>query len=225
MPHAGPHMLDYDLAHVLGAGVLLFSFAQLYQRRVIAMANAYAAQSVLLAAAAFWQGWVQGATELYVTGALTLIAKGLLIPLALHWIVRRLDAQRSIDPVLGVFPTMAIGVAMVTLAILVILPMTISAAALAREDLALALSVVLLGLLAMITRRTVLPQVVGFLSLENGLILAAIGVVGMPLLVELSIAVLVLVATAVFGLLVRRMRERFASLELHHLDRVGGAQR
>jgi hydrogenase-4 component E len=107
----------------------------------------------------------------------------------------------------------------------VVLPTTLESQTLTREDLALALSVVLLGLLMMITRRNALTQVVGFLSLENGLILAAVGVEGMPLVVELSVAALVMVAFIVFGVFFFRIRERFDSLELRHLDRVGDANR
>jgi len=96
---------------------------------------------------------------------------------------------------------------------------------LTREDLSLALSVVLLGQLMMITRQTALTQVVGFMSIENGLILGAVGVRGMPLVVELSVAVLVMVGAVVFGLFFFRIRERFESLDDSHLDRVGGAHR
>jgi len=93
---------------------------------------------------------------------------------------------------------------------------------LTREDLALALSVVLLGLLMMITRRTALTQTIGFLSMENGLMLAAVGMTGMPLVMEFSSAFLVMLAFIVFGLFLFRIRERFDSLDVHHLDRVGG---
>jgi hydrogenase-4 component E len=77
----------------------------------------------------------------------------------------------------------------------------------------------------MITRRNALTQVVGFMSLENGLILAAVGVAGMPLVVELAVAFLVMVAFIVFGVFFFRIRERFESLDLHHLDLVSEAER
>jgi hydrogenase-4 component E len=120
---------------------------------------------------------------------------------------------------------MALGVALVALAILVVLPTTVNDKVLTREDLALALSVVLLGLLVMINRRTALTQVIGFLSMENGLILAAISVAGMPLVVELAFAILVMLVAVVFGVFFFRIRERFESLDVGHLDRVGGAHR
>jgi hydrogenase-4 component E len=89
----------------------------------------------------------------------------------------------------------------------------------------MALSVVLMGLLVMITRRSALTQVIGFMSLENGLLLAAVGLDGMPLVLELSLAVLVLLVFVVFGVFFFRIREQFDSLDVSHLDRVGGAQR
>jgi hydrogenase-4 component E len=217
--------IDYDLAHLLGGAMLVLSFGLLYQRRVTAVINIYAVQAVMLAAAAAWQGWVQDSAHLYATAAIALVAKGVAIPLALHRIVRRLRIQRAVDPALGVFPSMVLGVALVTLAILVVLPTTIMSKTLTREDLAVALSVVLMGLLVMITRRSALTQVIGFMSLENGLILAAVGLDGMPLVLELSLAVLVLLAFVVFGVFFFRIREQFDSLDVSHLDRVGGAQR
>jgi hydrogenase-4 component E len=223
--HLGYGVLGYDLSHMLGGAVLVLSFGLLYQRRITAVVNTYAMQAVVLAAAAAWQGWVQESWHLYVTALIALGAKGVAIPLALHNIVRRLHIHRAIETALGVFPSMALGVALVALAILVVLPTTATSQTLSREDLMLALSVVLLGLLVMITRRTALTQVIGFMSLENGLILAAVGVQGMPLVVELSVAVLVMLAAAVFGVFFFRIRERFDSLDISHLDRVGSALR
>ncbi len=225
MEHIGFGAFSYDLAHLLGAVVLVLSFALLSQARVTSVINTYALQAWALAAAAGWQGWVQHAPHLYITAALALFAKGIVIPIALHGIVTRLRISRGIDTALGIFPTMALGVMLVALSILVVLPTTIQSQALTREDLATALSVVLLGLLMMISRRTALTQVIGFMSLENGLILAAVGVEGMPLVVELSVAVLVLVAFVVFGVFFFRIRAQFDSLEIRHLDRVGGAHR
>lgn len=218
--------LPYDVAHLLGGAVLLLSFVLLYQRRIGAVINAFAAQGALLAAAAAWQGWVQGAAGLYVTALIALLAKTVLIPLALRALVRRLNLHRTVETALGIGPSLIAGVALVGLAILVVLPATAGAArVLAREDLALALSVVLLGMLTMITRRNAITQVIGLMSLENGLILAAVGVAGMPLVVELSTAALVLVVFVVAGVFVFQIRERFDSLDLAYLESHRGERR
>ena len=223
---AGFGELAYDTAHLLDGAALALSFVLLYQRRIVAVITTYAVQAWVLAAAAFWQGHVQAAPEIYATGVITLAAKGVAIPLALHRIVRRLGAHREVETALGIFPSMALGFFCVLLAVLGVLPATAATQhVVAREDLAMALSVVLLGLVTMTTRRNAITQAVGFLSIENGLILAALGAPGMPMVMEMSVAVLVLIAVIVFGLFFFRIRERFDSLDLTHLDRITGLHR
>lgn len=210
--------LPYDVAHLLAGLVLLCSFALLYQRRAEALLGALALQGALLAAAAAWQGASQGAPQLYLTALIALVAKGALIPLALARIMRRLGMEGEVEPALAIGPTMILGVALVALALLVALPAASGAGALAREDLGVALAVALLGVLMMITRRNAVSQVVGLMSLENGVVLAAVGVAGMPLVVELSTAGLVLVVAVVAGLFATRLRERFQSLDTEALE-------
>ncbi|HYE50256.1 MAG TPA: hydrogenase-4 component E [Azospirillaceae bacterium] len=212
--------IGYDTAHLLGALVLLTSFALLSQRRLSALISAFALQSALLAAAAAWQGLIQDSPHLFVTAAIALLLKAVAIPLALRRVMERFGIQRAAEPALGVGPTLVAGVSLVTLSLLLVIPTTAASAALTREDLALALSVVLLGLLMMITRRNAIGQVVGFMSLENGLILAAVGVKGMPLVVEMSVAFAVMVAFIIFGIFFFQIRERFDSLDLRRLDDV-----
>ena len=217
--------IGYDVAHLLGGGVLLLSFVLLYQRRIGAVINAFAMQGALLALAAAWAAHAQSAPGLYVTAVLAMAAKGVLIPLALHGIVRRLDLHRTVETALGIGPSLVAGVALVALSILVVLPATEGVRALARENLALALSVVLLGMLMMISRRNAISQVIGLLSLENGLILAAIGVGGMPLVVELSTAALVLMIAVVAGVFAFQIRERFDTLDTGSLEEHRGERR
>ncbi|MES2713554.1 MAG: hydrogenase-4 component E [Pseudomonadota bacterium] len=211
--------LGYDIAHLLGGGVLLLSFMLLYQRRLAAVINVFAMQGVLVALAAIWQGIVQDAPGLFLTAAIAFAAKAVLIPLALRAVLRRLHMEGSAEPALGIGASMIGGVMLVALAILVVLPATAGTHALAREDLALALSVVLLGMLMMISRRNALAQVIGLMGVENGLLLAAIGAAGMPLVVELSTAALVLMLAVVAAVIALVMRERLESLDtqaLHH---------
>ena len=214
--------LEFDIAHTLSTSVLLLSFALLYQRRLAGVLEAFALQAFLVAAAAAWQAYTQDAPHLFVTAAIALTFKGLVIPIALLRIVRRLNIHRSIETVLGVNLTLLAGVGLVALSIVLVFPVTAGSGALTRENLALALSIVLLGLLMMITRRNAVTQVVGFMSLENGLILAAVGVKGMPLVVEMSIAFSVLIAFIVFGMFIFRIRERFDTLDLQYLERFRG---
>jgi hydrogenase-4 component E len=142
------------------------------------------------------------------------------VPLALHRITRRVDVRRGVETALGTAPSLALGVAMVGLAILVVTPIAPTAGAPTQEALSLALSVVLLGLLVMTTRRTALTIVIGFLSLENGLALAATGVAGVPLVLELTAALLVLAAMLVAGIALLHVHDRLGGLSLTGLDRL-----
>jgi hydrogenase-4 component E len=213
---------SYELAHLLGATMLMAGFGLLYQRRLYAVLNTFAFQAFALAAAAAWQAHVQNAPHLYVTAGIALVFKAMLVPFALHWLVDKLGIHRSVDTALSVGWSMIVGVVLVALSILLVLPVTANAAALTRESLAVAMSVVLLGMLMMITRRNAVTQVVGFMALENGLLLAAVSAKGMPLVVEISVAFSVLIAMTLFGIFFFRIRERFDTLDLQYLETYRG---
>jgi hydrogenase-4 component E len=213
---------DFDVAHLLAGGLVLVSFLLLYQDRMYALLNVYALHALVLALSVAWQAYVQDAPHLYVTAAIALVFKAIVIPMALRRIVRRLGIHREIETVGGVGLTMLAGMALVGLSMVVMLKVTAQADPLAREDLAFALSVVLLGLLMMVTRRNAVSQVVGFMSLENGLILAATGANGMPLVVEISVAFSVLIAFIVIGIFLFRISERFDTVDIHALERFRG---
>lgn len=218
------HGIAFDVSHALSGGMVLISLMLLYQDRLYSLLNVFALHAVFLGLAVAWQAYVQGAPHLYVTAAIALVFKALVIPVALHRMVQRLGIHREIETVVGIGPTMLLGIGLVALSIIVMLPVTEQADALTQEDLAFALSVVLLGLLLMVSRRNAVGQVVGFMSLENGLILAATGAKGMPLVVEISVAFSVLIALIVIGIFLFRIRERFDTVDVHVLDRSRGDQ-
>jgi hydrogenase-4 component E len=210
----------YPLAHALAAVMLLCAFALLSQRRLAAMITLYQTEAWVLSAAAFWQGFAQGSDALYLTGIITISIKGILLPMALRRIVHRFNLIRAVETVMPVGLSMVLGVMLIGIAVMVVLPSTASAFTLTREDLAIALSVVLLGLLVMTTRRNALSQVIGFLSTENGLVLAAIGMPGMPFVAELSVALLVLAGLLVVGVFVFQLREHFETLDLSGIEQI-----
>ena len=214
-----------DIAQLLAGMLLLVSFLMLYQDRLSALINRYALQAIVLAASVAWQAYTQQAAHLYVTAAIALIFKALIIPLSLHKIVKKLRVHRTIEIIGGLRITMALGVFLTALSLVVMLPATTSVNAIDREDLAFAMAVVLLGLLMIVTRSNVVSQVIGFMSLENGLILAAAGADGMPLVVEISVAFSVIVAFIIIGIFLFRIRERFDTVNLFELDRVRGEKR
>jgi hydrogenase-4 component E len=217
--------LAFDVAHFFAGGLVLISFMLLYQDRLFALLNAFALQALTLALSVGWQAYIQHAPHLYITASITLVFKALLIPIALHRIVARLGVHREVETVVSLVPTMLAGIALVALSMVVMLRVTHGADPLAREDLAFALSVVLLGMLMMVTRSNAVSQVVGFMSLENGLILAATGAKGMPLVVEISVAFSILIALIVVGIFLFRIRERFDTVDLQALDDFRGESR
>jgi hydrogenase-4 component E len=217
--------LFLDVAHMLAGGLVLTSFMLLYQDRMYALLNVFALQALVLSASVAWQAYIQQAPHLFVTAGIALVLKAIIIPVALHRVVARLGIHRTVETVVGIGPTMLAGMGLVALSMVVMLKATAAADPLAREDLAFALSVVLLGLLMMVTRRNAVSQIVGFMSLENGLILAAAGAKGMPLVVEISVAFSVLVAFIVIGVFLFRIRERFDSVELQAMDDFRGERR
>ena len=217
--------LDIDLAHLLAGGLVLVSFLMLYQDRLYALINTFALQAMVLTLSVAWQAAIQDAPHLYVTAAIALVFKTIVIPVALHRIIRRLGIHRDLETALGVGPTMLAGMALVALSMVLMLRVASEADPLAREDLAFALSVVLLGLLMMVTRRNAVSQVIGFMSLENGLVLAATGAKGMPLVVEISVAFSILIAFIVIGVFLFRIRERFDTVDVSALDQFRGERR
>jgi len=217
--------LTFDIAHMLAGSLVVVSFLQLYQDRLSALINIFALHALVLALSVAWQAFAQEAPHLYITAVIALIFKAIVIPVALRRIIVRLGIHREIEAVVGVGPAMLLGIGLVALSMVVMLRVTADADPLAREDLAFALSVVLLGLLMMVTRRNAVSQVVGFMSLENGLVLAATGAKGMPLVVEISVAFSVLIAFIVIGIFLFRIRERFDTVDMQELDRLRGERR
>ena len=214
--------LDADIAHLLAGSMVLVSFLLLYQDRMFALLNVFALHAFVLSFSVAWQAHLQDAPHLFITAAIALAFKGVVIPVALHRIVVRLGIHREVETVVSIGPTMLVGMGLVALSIVVMLPVTEAAGQFARQDLAFALSIVLLGLLMMVTRRNAVSQVIGFMSLENGLVLAATGARGMPLVVEISVAFSVLIAFIVIGIFLFRIRERFDTVDLQALDMSRG---
>ena len=215
----------YDVSHLLAGAMLVTSFALLYQERIAAVLNAFAAQSIVLALAVAWAAWSQDQPDLYITAVLAFALKGIVIPLALRrtWrgsasIARSRRSSASASPCSS-------GSALTGLSQALVLKVAQGTASHAREELALALAIILLGFLMMIVRRNAVTQIVGFMSMENGLILAATGARGMPLVVEVSVAFSVLIALFVFAVFVFRIRERFDTVDIEALDRMRGDRR
>jgi hydrogenase-4 component E len=214
--------LPFDVANMLAGLLVLASLLMIYQVRLPPLLSILRVHGVVLSLAIGWQAHIQQAPELYITALLTLGMKAGLIPSGLQRIVKRLGIQREIESVTGIGLTMLVGIGLVALSLNVMLPATVHSDAVTREDIALALSVVLLGLLMMVTRRNAVSQIVAFLSLENGIDLAATAARGMPLLVEISVAFSLLVTLLVVAVFLFRIQEQFETVDMKALDQFRG---
>src|SRR5207253_1995291 len=110
-----------DVAHMLAGSMVLVSFMLLYQDRMFALLNVFALHAVVLSASVAWQAYVQNAPHLYVPAAIALVLKGIIIPVALHRVVIRLGIHRGIETVVGIGPTLLLGVGLTALSMVVML--------------------------------------------------------------------------------------------------------
>jgi len=211
--------LDLQLLNLCAALLLLLSFAMLAQRRIVSLVNLLAVQGTLLLAATLLLAWRTGQTHLYASAALTLSLKVVLLPWLLHRLIRRLQVYWDTEPLLNIPGTMLVGVLVVVFSFGLAQPISALASTATRSAIGIAVAVVLLSFLTMITRRKAMSQVIGFLSMENGLFFGAMSATyGMPMIVEFGVALDVLVAVLVLGIFFFQIREQFDSLDLHHLE-------
>ena len=211
--------LDLQLLNSCAALLLLVSFAMLSQRRVVSLVNLLALQGTLLCVATLLLAWRTGQHHLYVSAALTLALKVVGLPWLLHRLIRRLQVYWDTEPLLDVPGTMLVGLVTVVFAFGLAQPIAELASTATRNAIGIAVAVILLAFITMITRRKAMSQVVGFLSMENGLFFGAMSATyGMPMVVELGVALDVLVAMLVLGVFFFQIREQFDSLDLHHLE-------
>ena len=211
--------LVLQLLNLCAALLLLLSFAMLSQRRIVNLVNLLAVQGMVLFAATLLLAWRTGQHHLYLSAALTLGLKVLLLPWLLHRLIRRLEVYWDADPLLNIPGTMLVGVLIVVFAFGLAQPISELANTATRNAIGIAVAVVLLSFLTMITRRKAMSQVVGFLSMENGLFFGAMSATyGIPMIVEFGVALDVLVAVLVLGIFFFQIREQFDSLDLHHLE-------
>jgi hydrogenase-4 component E len=210
-----------QIVNVLAALLLLIAFAMLSQRRVLTLIKLFAWQGAVLTASTVIVGWSTGYTDLYISAAITFLLKVILIPWVLHRLIDRLFVRWDIETLINIPTTMLIGIGLVIFAFALAAPISQMVSTLTRSTLGIALASVLLSFLMMIVRRKAVPQVIGFLSMENGVFFAATtATFGMPLVWELGVALDVLVGTLIFGIFFFHIREQFDSLDIRHMEKL-----
>ncbi len=211
--------IDLQLLNLCAALLLLLAFAMLSQRRIVTLVNLLALQGTLLLVATLLLARRTGEHHLYVSAALTLALKVLFLPWLLHRLIRRLQVYWDTEPLLNIAGTMLVGLLVVVFAFGLAQPISALASTATRNSIGIAVAVVLLSFITMITRRKAMSQVIGFLSMENGLFFGAMSATyGMPMVVEFGVALDVLVAVLVLGIFFFQIRDQFDSLDLHHLE-------
>jgi len=208
-----------QLINLFATLILMLSFAMISQRRIVSLINLFMLQGMALVAASILLGYATGQADLYVSAALTLLLKVILIPWMLHRVVRRLNVRWDIETLINIPTTMLVGIGLVIFSFSLAHPISRLSSSMAGGALGIALSCVLLSFMMMITRSKAVPQVIGFLSMENGLIFAATTVTnGMPMIVEFGVALDVLVGVLILGVFMFQIREKFDSLDIHNLE-------
>ncbi|MEW5770899.1 MAG: formate hydrogenlyase [Pseudomonadota bacterium] len=210
-----------QIVNLLAALLLLISFAMLSQRRIVGLITLFAWQGAALAASAALVGWSTGQHHLYYSAVLTIVLKVVAMPWYFYRLVRKLDVNREVEPMINIPTTMLIGIVLVIFAFNLAMPISEMSGTVTRATLGIAMASVLLAFLMMITRSKAIPQVIGFLAMENGLFFAATSATyGMPLVVEMGVALDVLVGVFVLGIFFFQIRETFDSLDLKHMERL-----
>lgn len=213
--------LASQLINLLAAVLLLVAFAMLSQRRVLTLVHLFTLQGITLMAATAVMAYATHQPHLYYSAGLTLVLKVFLLPWILHRLIERLDVKWDVETLINIPTTMLLGIVLVIFAFNLAAPISQLSTSVARGTLGIALACVLLSFMMMITRAKAIPQVIGFLALENGLFFAATSATyGMPMVVELGIALDVLIGIVILGVFMFQIREQFDSLDIRHLEKL-----
>jgi hydrogenase-4 component E len=210
-----------QLINLFAAILLLLSFALLAQRRVLSLIHLFTLQGITLVASTSMMAYFTQQPHLYFSAALTFALKVLVIPWLLHRLLKRLNVRWDVESLLNIPTTMLLGIVLVIFAFNLAAPISSLSASVARGTLGIALACVLLSFLMMITRTKAIAQVIGFLAMENALFFAATSATyGMPMVVELGIALDVLIGMVILGVFMFQIREQFDSLDIRKLERL-----
>lgn len=218
-----PSELASQWVTLLAAGMLVLQLLMVVQRMLLTTIRLFALQSLLLTCIAAIIAYFHNAPHVYWVAGLTLGGKVFFLPWLLNRLVRRIQIHQEIEPLLNSTASMLLCGGLTVLGYIVARPFT-SLERLGNNTLGIAITLLLTGFFLMFNRRKAITQVLALLSVENGVMLAAVALTtyGMPLVVELGIFFDVLVAVMVLGILVYRIRETFASMDVGKLSQLRG---
>ncbi|MGA7827290.1 MAG: hypothetical protein WCA04_06505 [Geobacteraceae bacterium] len=206
---------------VMAALILLTAFGLLVQRRILGLIHLFAWQGLFLCISTAIVGYITGMHHLFISALMTLTFKVILLPYILYVLVRKLDIRRASESLVNIPRTMLLGIALVIFSYHLTAPVTQLSTMVTKSTLAVALATVMLGLLMMVTRRHAVTQIIGFLAMENGLFFAATSATyGMPMVVELGVALDLLIAAFIFGIFFFHINTTFDSLDVEQMAKL-----
>lgn len=211
-------MLDFFAYLFLIAGFLMLA-GKVITRNITLLAI----QSLSLSIIAFYLGFSGGAVNWHMVliGGLTLLVKVVALPWILYRLVDRVAPSRIALLSIGVGPSSLIGVLLIGLSYSYVVPVLLKEVHVAGQLLPVALSTILLGCFFIISRHSVISQLIGIIVMENGLFLAGMAISGgMPLIIELGIFFDLLVGALVMGVMTYQIRDTFDSLDTKFLNQL-----
>ena len=212
------HMIIDDLGALLLFTMILIVAASQISRAIYAVA----AQSLLIAIAGAVLATATGNVDLWVIAGVTLVVKATLLPWVLHWVVRRMNVRREVEPVIPVAVTLALAVAVVVMSFHLSASLGTVRQSITGNALPVGIALTLTGVLVMATRKTALTQMVGLFASENGIFFTAMAVTqGMPLIIEIGVILDVILAALVMTIMVLRVRST-VDADIADLDRLRG---
>ncbi len=213
--------LAAQINSVMAALILLTAFGLLVQRRILGLLHLFAWQGLFLCISTAIVGYITGMSHLFISSVLTLTLKVFLLPYILYALIRKLNISKEVESLVNIPRNMLIGIALVIFSYHLTAPVTQLSTMVTRSTLAVALATVMLGLLMMVTRRHAVTQIIGFLAMENGLFFAATSATyGMPMVVELGVALDLLIAAFIFGIFFFHISTTFDSLDVEQMARL-----
>lgn len=216
-------MSTSDLLILCAAGMLVSAFLMVGQRALFTTIRLYGIQSLFLGVVAATIALSESRHELLVTAVITVALKAALIPWYLMRIIDRIGIHREIEPFLNVPASLMVCLGLTVVGYRVSTGFPVTGRAESHHLIGVALSMLLIGLFLMVTRKKAITQILALLTVENAVFLVAVGVTpGMPLVVELGIAFDVIVAVLLLGILVQRIVDRFESMDVSQLSRLKG---
>jgi len=210
------------LIDFISVGILLTAVMMNVLKRLESCVKAYTLNSWLLASLISVIAIITGETHLYVASGITVLSKGILIPLFLGRIVRKMRVTRDVEPYINNAVSLSISGLLVAV-VYTSISDAIFIEGFSRNILQISIAVILIGLFIMITRRKAVTQVIGLLFMENGLFLAGFSLTsGMPVVIELGVLFDVLMGVIILGIFAVQIRQMFASADLDRLNTLKG---